>query len=92
MRPLSTGCAADLGIYDDAERARLSDLLAELPAEEWPDDTGAERPSRRGRARRPGPAAARGHAEAAAARAQAVRGAQAGQAQPPAPAAAGARS
>ena len=28
--------AADLGIYDDAERARLSDLLAELPAEEWP--------------------------------------------------------
>ncbi len=31
--------AADLGIYDDAERARLSDLLAELPAEEWPDDT-----------------------------------------------------
>ena len=30
--------AADLGIYDDAERARLSDLLADLPAEEWPDE------------------------------------------------------
>ena len=28
--------AAGLGIYDDAERARLSDVLAELPAEEWP--------------------------------------------------------
>ncbi len=33
--------AADLGIYDDAERARLSDILAELPDEEWPDE-GAE--------------------------------------------------
>ncbi len=31
--------AADLGIYDDAERARLSDELAEMPATEWPDDT-----------------------------------------------------
>lgn len=31
--------AADLGIYDDADRARLSDELAEMPATEWPDDT-----------------------------------------------------
>ena len=40
--------AADLGIYDDAECARLSDLLADLPAEEWPDedtDGAPEQPS-----------------------------------------------
>jgi hypothetical protein len=55
--------AADLGIYDDAERARLSDVLADLPAEEWPAeaiDAEAERPApsepappRSARSRRP---------------------------------------
>jgi len=45
--------AADLGIYDDAERARLSDLLAELPAEEWPDDTANGTPAGQGPAEPP---------------------------------------
>jgi hypothetical protein len=36
--------AAELGIYDDAERARLSDQLAELPADQWPDEPGAPEP------------------------------------------------
>jgi hypothetical protein len=32
--------ATQLGMHDDAERARLPELLAELPADQWPDDNG----------------------------------------------------
>ena len=79
--------AADLGIYDDAERARLSDLLAELPAEEWPDDTANGKAEAAPAGQRPAEPPAVGRS-ARRRGAQAARGAEAGQAQ----AAAGGRS
>jgi hypothetical protein len=33
--------ADQLGMHDHAERARLPELLAELPADQWPDDNGS---------------------------------------------------
>ena len=32
--------ATQLGMHDQAERARLPELLAELPGDQWPDDDG----------------------------------------------------
>ena len=32
--------ATQLGMHDEAERARLPELLAELPGDQWPDDDG----------------------------------------------------
>jgi hypothetical protein len=33
--------ASQLGMHDPAERARLQELLAELPADQWPDESGS---------------------------------------------------
>ncbi len=32
--------AEDLGLYEQAERARLADIVAELPADQWPAESG----------------------------------------------------
>jgi hypothetical protein len=35
--------AEELGLYEQAERARLADLVAELPADQWPESAEADR-------------------------------------------------
>ena len=35
--------AEELGLYEQAERARLADIVAELPADQWPESAEADR-------------------------------------------------